>query len=73
MKPEHWQRVKAILQSALELESGSWPALLAETCGDDKDVQRDVTALLEASLSAGSFIERPALDLLRTSWGARRS
>src|ERR1700694_5364010 len=62
-----WRRVRAILEGALELDLADRPAYLADTCGADADLRRDVEALLEAHARAGPFMETPAARLLDES------
>ena len=60
---ERFRRIDSLLDEALQLEVAARPAFLDEACGNDPDLRRDVEALLEASRSAGSFLERPAMEV----------
>jgi len=64
MHSHSWQRLKDIVDAALERDQQSWPAWLAETCGDDIDLFLEVSSLLAASRQHGDFIERPAIESL---------
>lgn len=54
MNPERWQRIDALLDSALDLPVGDRAAFLASACGDDAELRTEVGALLAAC-------ENPAL------------
>ncbi|HTM47658.1 MAG TPA: tetratricopeptide repeat protein [Bryobacteraceae bacterium] len=62
MSPERWQQIKAIFQTAADLESGPRAAYLDEACAGADDLRREVEALLAASSEAEDFIESPALE-----------
>ncbi|MBA3693515.1 MAG: protein kinase [Acidobacteria bacterium] len=56
-----WQKVKEILQSALELSSYEREQFLDKVCGDDESLRREVETLLASSENVGSFMEQPAI------------
>ncbi|HEV8589426.1 MAG TPA: serine/threonine-protein kinase [Pyrinomonadaceae bacterium] len=62
MTPERWQEVEAVLQAALDLPATERGALLAETCSEDPDLQREAISLLQAHDAAGDFLEQSALE-----------
>jgi hypothetical protein len=61
MTPEHWQRIKRLLQSALEQEPGERSAFLTAACGSDESLRREVESFIISHEQAGGFIEAPAL------------
>jgi serine/threonine protein kinase len=63
MKPERWQQLDKLFQSALEREPEQRAAFLDGACAGDEALRREVESLLAASKEAGSFIERPALEV----------
>lgn len=65
MSPETWQRVKTIVYEALERDPAEWPAYLQESCEGNGQLESEVSSLLEVSWSIGTFIEEPALSVLR--------
>ena len=72
-----WQKAKPILTAALEHDPRRWPAMVAESCGEDFELFFEVSSLLDASRNVGDFIERPALDMLGfrrvdRGWQARK-
>src|SRR5262245_20020349 len=46
MNAERWRQVDAVLDRALDTEPTEWPALIAEACGNDADLRREVESLL---------------------------
>jgi serine/threonine protein kinase/tetratricopeptide (TPR) repeat protein len=60
MTPEQWQRIRPILESALELEPTSRPAFLDAAC-EDAFVRREVESLLVSHELRSSFLESPAV------------
>jgi len=60
MTPEQWQRIRPILESALELEPASRPAFLDSAC-EDAFVRREVESLLASHELRSSFLESPAV------------
>jgi|GEM_PF-6441737 len=64
MSPERWERVKALLQSALERGAiQERTAFLDEACKGDLTLRNEVESLLAAHQEADSFIEKPAAEL----------
>lgn len=64
MNPERWQRIEATLHAALAVEGSEQAKFLQAACGDDAELLRDVTALLEADRRASGFLEDKAVDQL---------
>src|SRR5207244_8810275 len=63
MNPERYQRIQALLQSALERESDERGAFLNEACAGDDSLRRQVESLLVSHEQAGSFLESPATQV----------
>jgi serine/threonine-protein kinase len=61
MTPEHWQRVKELLRSALEREPSARAAYLLESCGDDAALRAEIESLVAAYEEDPSCLEEPAL------------
>jgi serine/threonine-protein kinase len=65
MTPERWRAVDAVLQAALACEPDRREAFVAEACGGDEGLRREVTSLLAAFDGAtDGFLERPAAEAL---------
>lgn len=69
MTPERWQRIKALLESALEHRPTERSNFLAAACADDEALHRDVQSLILSYERAGDFIELPA-DSLKFTYAA---
>ena len=60
MTPQGWQRVKQILDSALEIAPEERSEFLDQACEGDSALLAEVESLLLSFENAGAFIERPA-------------
>ena len=64
MDQQRWERMKDIVEAALELSPERRLSFLAKICEDDAALRGEVEALLEHHQHAGSFLEgSPAQDL----------
>ncbi|PYS34678.1 MAG: hypothetical protein DMF75_05835, partial [Acidobacteria bacterium] len=63
MTPEHWQQVKALLESALQREPHERAAFISKACGGDESLRHEVESLIISHGEAGSFIEEPAFNV----------
>ena len=63
MTPEHWQQVKALLQSALQRDPQERAAFISKACGGDESLRHEVESLIISHGEAGSFIEEPAFNV----------
>jgi eukaryotic-like serine/threonine-protein kinase len=57
------ERIERIYHEALELDARARSAFLAEACGGDENLRREVESLLAYEHSAEDFIESPALEV----------
>ena len=64
MTPEQWRAVDAVLRGALACEPARRDAFVAEACGDDAELRREVESLLAAHDVEDDFLERPAAAAL---------
>src|SRR5256712_2411087 len=67
MKPEHWQQIKILLQSALERGPDQRSAFLAEACAGDDSLGKEVETLIISHDQAGAFMEDPAFEVMADS------
>lgn len=58
MNPQHWQKVKNIIEQALEVAPEMRSSYLAEACGEDQDLRREVDSLLTFEEETFDLIER---------------
>src|SRR5580698_8063710 len=63
MDPERWKQVDNVLQSALDRTPGERDAYVRHACAGDQALEREVRSLLNSQQQAGSFLERPALEV----------
>jgi eukaryotic-like serine/threonine-protein kinase len=63
MKPERWEKVIDLFQSALEHAPEERAAFLNESCHDDEGMRREVESLLTSHERAENFIEIPAFEV----------
>jgi predicted ATPase/serine/threonine protein kinase len=63
MNPERYQRIQALLQSALERAPEQRSAFLSEACAGDEALLKQVEDLILSSESAGSFLESPVAEM----------
>ena len=61
MTPERWQRVEMLCNAALECEASQRGTFLAQACGGDDELRREVESLLSQEKSAEGFLEAPAI------------
>jgi serine/threonine protein kinase len=64
MTPERWQRIKALLESALEHRPTERSNFLAVACAGDEALHREVQSLIVSYERAGDFIELPAVEFM---------
>ena len=63
MTTDRWQDVRDIFEQALDQPEGDRGTFVAEACGGDADLERDVLSLLEHDRRAeAGFMRAPALD-----------
>jgi serine/threonine protein kinase/TolB-like protein/Flp pilus assembly protein TadD len=65
MTPEKWQRVRSILESALELAPESRSAFVENACAGEESLRREVLSLLSEQNQEDHFLEQPPLELMR--------
>jgi serine/threonine-protein kinase len=63
MKTERWQQIDRLLDQALELDLDRRDQFIAEACGDDDSLRRELRSLLAAHGKAEAFIETPPADV----------
>ncbi|HYV66037.1 MAG TPA: protein kinase, partial [Myxococcales bacterium] len=57
MTPDRWTRIDQLFHSALDHTPAGRAAFLAEACGSDSSLRREIESLLAAHESAGDFLE----------------
>jgi serine/threonine-protein kinase len=62
MDTERFKQIEAIFDRALGLSGSEREEYLAEACGGDASLRREVETLLSAHGEAGDFLEQPAVE-----------
>lgn len=65
MNPEEWQKVRSILESALELDPDSRASFVDSACAGDKNLRGEVLSLLNEHEQPDRFLDAPALEMVR--------
>ena len=73
MRAERWNRVKDLLQAALEQDRDARADYLASACAGDEDLRKEVESLLLASERAETFLETPAAAATGHATAAQRA
>lgn len=60
MKPERWQKINDLFQTASKRAPEERTAFLDEACGNDKELHREVVSLITSYEQSTDFIEAPA-------------
>mgnify|MGYP000979722577 CR=1 FL=1 len=68
---ERWQQIDQLFEAALERPPAARPAFLAEACGEDGELHREVSSLLAAAARAEDFIEASPVPSLLGTQGKR--
>jgi serine/threonine protein kinase len=63
MTPERYELIGKLYHAALERTPAERSVFLAEACGTDEALRREVVALIASSEQAGNFIEQPPDDV----------
>src|SRR5215470_13865857 len=63
MDANRWKQIKEVYDRALDLRGDERESFLAEACGDDDDLRREVESLLAAHDAAGTFLQSPAVEV----------
>ena len=63
MDAERWAKIDRLLDEAIERDPQARTAFLAEACGGDEDMRREVESLLEAEAHSEPFLSTPAFDV----------
>src|SRR2546425_13359249 len=63
MKPERWQQIDELLQSALAQAPAERPDFLAQACAGDEPLCREVESLIASHELAKSFLGAPVSQI----------
>ncbi|MFL6194842.1 MAG: serine/threonine protein kinase, partial [Thermoanaerobaculia bacterium] len=68
MTPERWQKIKTVLEDALEREKGERTAFLDDACAGDDELREEVESLLASEDEVEDFIETPIFRIRPDHW-----
>lgn len=63
MKPERWQQIKEVFNSALDRSGRERSSFLDEACAGDESLRNEVESLLSSHEKEGHFIDAPAYEV----------
>src|SRR5512136_1389266 len=63
MDPQRWGEIERLYHLAREREAGEREKFLAEACGGDESLRREVESLLAGPPEGRDFLEAPALEV----------
>ena len=76
MDSERWNQIDGLLQETLDHPQEERDRFLHQACAGDLSLEREVRSLLESQQAAGSFLDKPAMEIAaqaRESSGRRHS
>src|SRR5277367_5867181 len=62
MDAERWKRVDELLQATLQLPADQQQEFLRLACGDDSELQQEVSSLLNSHHEADNFLDQPLIE-----------
>lgn len=65
MTAERWQQIQSILDAAADVPAAERGTFLERSCGDDRELRREVEELLELDGEVDEFLAAPAVPGLR--------
>ena len=68
MSPERWQQINQIFYDALERAPAERAAFLAQACGADEELRREVLTLLAAEAKPDALLEQPLDAVAAELW-----
>lgn len=70
---ERWKQIESLYHAALERETATREAFLAEACAGDEELRREVASLIGYDGQPASLIESPALEVAAREWADESS
>jgi serine/threonine protein kinase len=65
---ERWEQIERLYHAALERETATRAAFLAEACAGDEELRREVVSLIAYDGHPASLIESPVLEVAAREW-----
>src|SRR5580698_703881 len=73
MDPQRWKQIDAVLGSAMDLPPEALDEYLRKACAGDQELENEVRSLLKSEERAGSFLDRPAMEVAAQQIAAHNS
>jgi serine/threonine protein kinase len=73
MDSDRWKQVDNLMQATLARPPAEREAFLRRACADDRTLEREVRSLLAAQEEAGSFLERPTMEVAADAVAGQQS
>jgi serine/threonine protein kinase len=73
MDSDRWKQVDNLLHAALEHPTAERDEFLRQECAGDRELEREVRSLLASDEQAGSFLDRPAIEVAAHDLSEQRS
>jgi len=73
MDSDRWKQVDSLLQSVLACSPEEREVFLRHACAGDEALEREVRSLLTSQQQAGSFLDRPALEVAARALARQQS
>jgi eukaryotic-like serine/threonine-protein kinase len=70
---ERWERIERLYHAALERETATRAAFLAEACAGDEELRREVVSLIAYDGHSAGLIESPVLEVAAREWADESS
>src|ERR1043166_1515326 len=71
MDPERLRQIEELYHSALEISPAERESFIEKSCGEDKDLLRELETLLAIKSSSNNFFEKPPLSLAAEMFAQR--
>ncbi len=68
MLPEHWQKIKPILEEAIEIPAASRSAFLDKACLDDSVLRKEIEHLLDYEDTQADLLEKTAFSAIENDF-----
>src|SRR5437870_13895666 len=67
MNPEFWEKLEELFQAAVDVAPDDRAAFVAQTCGGDDELRRELESMIRHHDQADGFIDSPAYEIAAES------
>jgi hypothetical protein len=72
MSPQRWQQINQLFEQALPLPLEQRADFLAQACGTDEELRREILTLLAADATPPALVEEPLGAVAANVWSEQR-